>query len=128
MEQRLSGGDVSLDAPMGRSDEGERQPRVDFVTAGGASPERKVGDDQLHRLLREKLEIFGKTLKGRDKEIFELRITADEPQTLQEFGDRYGITRERARQIEARIINRLRDYLKQEIGDSVNIALDHYNE
>ena len=62
-------------------------------------------------------------LSGRDKEIFELRTVADEPMTLQEIGDMYGITRERARQIERRMMDRLRDYLREELGDAVDVAL-----
>jgi RNA polymerase sigma-32 factor len=53
------------------------------------------------------------TLKGSDLEIFDARLLAEEPLTLQELGDRYGITRERARQIEARIVQKLRDFVSK---------------
>ena len=62
-------------------------------------------------------------MEGREQEIFELRTMSSEPLTLQEIGDRYGITRERARQIERRMMDRLRDFLRREMGDAVDVAL-----
>ena len=46
----------------------------------------------------------------REKEIFDLRIFSDSPVTLQEIGDRYGISRERVRQVEKNIIKKMRDF------------------
>ena len=48
---------------------------------------------------------------------FNLRIFADRPETLQEIGDRYGISRERVRQVEKNIIKKMREYFKDEIPD-----------
>jgi RNA polymerase sigma-32 factor len=53
----------------------------------------------------------------RELEIFEHRIFADNPATLQEIGDRYNISRERVRQVEKNIIKKLRDFFKREIPD-----------
>ena len=47
------------------------------------------------------------------------RIVAEDPLTLQELGDRFGISRERVRQLEARLTGRLREFLKSELGDAV---------
>ena len=74
-------------------------------------------------MLYDKLRTFGSTLAGREAEIFTQRLVADEPITLQEFGDRWGVSRERARQIEKRMVLRLRKYLQDELGDAVEIAL-----
>jgi len=123
MQDRLAGSDVSLDAPL-RADESSSASRLDFVTDHGSTPDRTVENREFSSLLREKLQVFGETLRGRDKEIFDLRTVADEPLTLQEIGDRFGITRERARQIERRMMDRLKVYLKQELGDAVEVALD----
>ncbi|MGH7340020.1 MAG: sigma factor-like helix-turn-helix DNA-binding protein, partial [Candidatus Rokuibacteriota bacterium] len=69
----------------------------------------------------EKAGEFKKTLGGKDLVIYERRLEAlmrdEEPSTLQEIGDEYGITRERVRQIEARVKKRLADYLQQRIPD-----------
>ena len=53
----------------------------------------------------------------REKEIFDLRIFSDNPVTLQEIGDRYGISRERVRQVEKNIVKKMREYFKREIPD-----------
>jgi RNA polymerase sigma-32 factor len=122
MQNRLAGSDVSLDAPL-RSDEGSASTRLDFVTDRTPGPEERVENQEFSALLKQKLEEFGKTLEGREREIFELRTVASEPLTLQDIGDRYGITRERARQIERRMMDRLRDFLREELGDAVDVAL-----
>ncbi|MBW2731470.1 MAG: RNA polymerase factor sigma-32 [Deltaproteobacteria bacterium] len=122
MQERLSGGDVSLDAPVGGEESGSAS-RVDFVPGSDPGPEAQVEEAQFSHIVREKVAEFGETLAGRDREIFELRTVSEEPLTLQQIGDRYGITRERARQIERRVMDRLRDYLREELKDSVEIAL-----
>jgi len=122
MQRRLAGSDVSLDAPV-QGDEPGAASRLDFVTSRSAGPDEQVEDKEFSEILREKLQTFGADLTGRDREIFELRTIAEEPLTLQEVGDRYGITRERARQIERRMMDRLRDYLREELGDAVDVAL-----
>jgi RNA polymerase sigma-32 factor len=60
---------------------------------------------------------------GKEKElaIFDQRLVADDPLTLQELGDRFGISRERVRQLEQRLTSRLREYLKQEMGDATEV-------
>jgi RNA polymerase sigma-32 factor len=74
-------------------------------------------------MLSEKLRIFGAGLEGRELELFRDRLLAEEPLTLQEIGDRWGVSRERARQIEKRMVLRLRSYLQDQLGDAVEIAL-----
>ena len=122
MQTRLYSSDLSLDAPLSKDDDGAAT-RLDFVPATSQGPDEEAEDKEFSVLLRQKVSRFGMTLEGRDKEIFELRTVAAEPQTLQQIGDRYGITRERARQIERRMMDRLRDYLRQELGDAVDVAL-----
>jgi RNA polymerase sigma-32 factor len=46
---------------------------------------------------------------------------ADEPLTLQELGDRFGISRERVRQLEQRLTGKLREYLHEEMGDAAEV-------
>ncbi|MCK5797716.1 MAG: RNA polymerase factor sigma-32 [Deltaproteobacteria bacterium] len=122
MQERLAGSDVSLDAPL-HTDDGTSASRLDFIAAANMGPDAQVEEDQFSEIVRRKVREFGRSLTGRDKEIFGLRTVADEPLTLQEIGNRYGITRERARQIERRMMDHLRDYLRRELGDSVDVAL-----
>ena len=122
MQKRMSASDLSLDAPLKSEDAGSAS-RLDFVTETAEGPDKEVEEREFSNLLRDKIREFGRTLSGRDKEIFDLRTVAEEPLTLQEIGDKYGITRERSRQIERRMMDRMRDFLKEELGDAVEVAL-----
>ncbi len=115
MEQRLGQSDLSIEAPVG-DDEGGAS-FGDFLAAAGASAEQNVGDDQLREVFREKLRTFTEDLEERDRRIVEERVLAEEPKTLQEMGDEFGVSRERVRQLEARIVERLRNYLKENLVD-----------
>ena len=50
------------------------------------------------------------------------RLIADDPLTLQDIGNHYGVSRERARQIEAGLINRMREYIRSQIQDFDMVA------
>jgi RNA polymerase sigma-32 factor len=64
---------------------------------------------------------FGATLEDKEHVIFVERMIADEPRTLQELGEQYGVSRERIRQIEERLKRRLRAYLIDEIPDIADV-------
>ncbi len=122
MSARMASEDVSLDAPLRGDEEDSRQSRLDRVaTSGEPPPDERIGDEELRRIFREKLEAFGKTLTDeKERFIFEKRLLprdGEAPLTLQEVGDRFKLTRERARQIEAKVTGRLRDYVRAEIPD-----------
>ena len=57
---------------------------------------------------------FKKTLKNKELYLYEHRLLSENPATLQEIGDNYGITRERARQIEEKLLKKIKTYLEQE--------------
>jgi RNA polymerase sigma-32 factor len=118
MDRRLSSGEMSLDAPVGDA-EGRPVSRLELMPSANAGPDSMVADEQVQSMLREKLAEFRTTLKGKDIEIFDRRLIADEPLTLQELGDHFGISRERVRQIEARLTMNLRHFLRNALGDAV---------
>jgi RNA polymerase sigma-32 factor len=66
---------------------------------------------------------FAAGLKDKDRFIFEHRLMTDEPMTLQQIGDRYGVSRERARQLEAALIDRMRQYMRRHIPDFDLVAM-----
>ncbi len=123
MDVRLQQNEKSLDAPVGDA-EGRSISRVDMMPSGWQGPEALVADEELQALLKEKLGEFRKTLAGKDKElaIFDERLAADEPLTLQELGDRFGISRERVRQLEQRLTGKLREFLQGEMGDAAEVG------
>jgi RNA polymerase sigma-32 factor len=123
MDVRLQSSEKSLDAPVGDA-EGRSIAKIDMMPSLSEGPESLMADGELNALLKDKLAAFRKTLEGKDKDIaiFDERLVADEPLTLQELGDRYGISRERVRQLEQRLTGKLREYLREAMGDAVDIA------
>jgi RNA polymerase sigma-32 factor len=121
MDRRLSRSDASLDAPATEGDD-KTTTRLELLPSMSDSPDRLAEDAELHQLLREKLDVFRRTLSGKDVAIFDKRLVADDPLTLQELGDEFGVSRERVRQLEARLTGKLRTYLQQELGDGVTGA------
>jgi len=115
MEQRLSGGDLSIDAPVGDGEDDARL--VDFLPSGEQTTEKQVADAQFQGLLSEKISKFGETLDGKERVIFERRLLSDGPETLRELGEEFGISRERVRQLESRLKKRLKAFLMREIAD-----------
>jgi RNA polymerase sigma-32 factor len=123
MERRLAAPEASLDAPMGSGgdDEGTRT-RLDYLPGDAEErPDRAYAQSEFSQLLKGKLEAFAQTLQGREQTIFRERWLTEEPLTLQEIGDRYNVSRERARQLEKRMLDRLKKYLEAEMGTAVDI-------
>ena len=127
MDQRLSNDEFSLDAPVAGADDA-RQTYADRIVEGSRPAEDQLADEELRRIFKEKLAEFGKTLTDpKDRFLFEHRISpsADgEPMTLQQVGEKFGFTRERARQLEARLTDRLRDYLRRELPDFAELSVN----
>ena len=118
MDRRLSSAEASLDAPVGDA-EGRSASRIDLMPSAMATPDNLLERQEMDHLVHDRLQQFRKTLKGKDVDIFDKRMSAEDPLTLQELGDQFGISRERVRQLEARLHHKLRDYLKAELGDAV---------
>lgn len=114
MEQRLANRDLSTDIPVG---EGEEATLLDFLADNKETPEERVAGAEYHRVLSEKMEEFGRTLKDKESVIFRERLLTEEPLTLREIGEKYGISRERVRQIEERIKKKLKGFLSKEFKD-----------
>jgi len=123
MERRLAAPEASLDAPIGSgNDEEGTRTRLDYLPSEDDRPDRAVAQSEFSELLRGKLEAFAQTLEGREQTIFRERWLTEDPLTLQELGDRYQVSRERARQLEKRMLDRLKKYLEAELGTLVDIG------
>ena len=108
MDRRLAAGDMSLDAPVNAA-EGSSQSRVDFLPARMESADSVLAEAELSNMLHEQLVAFGETLKGKEAQIFHQRMLTEEPLTLQELGDEFGVSRERVRQLEKRLQLKLKE-------------------
>ena len=109
MEQRLASRDLSVDVPIGDDDEATM---LSFLRDASQTPEEEVAETQYRGLLRDKMEQFAKGLKDKELVIYRERLVNEDPLTLREIGEKYGISRERVRQIEERVKKKLKIYLK----------------
>ena len=121
MDQRLGPDEVSIDAPVGEDGDGTRGDRL-LPSSGFPAADERLATEELKRVFHDKLEAFARTLEGKEKYIFEKRLTADEPMTLQEIGTHFGFSRERARQIEAALVDRMREFVRSDMPDFDLIA------
>lgn len=107
MQNRLNFRDVSLDKPL--SDDGgmtlqDVQKRSDDVPV-----DEQIAQNEMIEMLKEKIEEIRPFLNEKEKIILEERLLNDEPLTLQEIGEKYGITREAVRQAEVRLMKKIKD-------------------
>ncbi len=115
MDQRMGSWELSLDQPLTPDNDGGTL--LDVLPAQEAPADEQLANLQLRRLFRKKLAEFSKTLAERDEDILRNRILSETPVTLEDLGQKYCITKERTRQLEARLIKRLRDYIKKDVAD-----------
>ena len=107
MDQRLTKSDLSLNTPIGTDSDSEQ---IDFLTKDEQQSAEDIFEKkELITLLKKEAKSLEKELNERDTFIFKERILSNDPITLQELGDKFGITRERARQLEAKIIKKMKD-------------------
>ncbi len=114
MDQRLGNWELSLDQPFNQDTDGTL---LDILPAQERPADEELADQELRRLFREKLAEFSRTLDEREEDILRNRILSETPLTLEDLGQKYGVTKERTRQLEARLIKRLREYMQREIKD-----------
>ena len=114
MDLRLSNRDLSLDAYV--SDEGE-STHIDYLTYDGEDQEMALIKKEEMDLVKRNIAGALANLNEKETYIIKNRVMTDSPKTLQEIGNKYNITRERARQIEKQALKKLRlaiPYLGQE--------------
>lgn len=117
MEQRMGSWEVSLDSPI-KEDTDDKH--IDFLKTSGPSLETEIAREEIQEQLSEHMMAFRETLNDKERVIFDQRMLTDEPKTLQEIGEDFGVSRERIRQIESRIKQKLKKFLKKRIPDIEN--------
>jgi RNA polymerase sigma-32 factor len=113
MDQRLSstGGEVSIDAPSSHNDSSNFSALSNILADEAEGPEEQVAMSNDLKILQDHLKDYLKGLKDRDRDIFTKRLLQDIPPSLQEIADEYGVSRERIRQIEERLLKNLKVYM-----------------
>ena len=115
MTQRLTQPEYALEAPVGSNTEAILS---DFIPLDQEPVDEQIAHKETQDLLKTKLKEFTEKLNDREKEIFTQRLMADLPITLQEIANEYGISKERVRQIEERILKKLKEFFKEEQIDA----------
>lgn len=114
MMQRMDAPDLYLDAPHGTDGKTTYMSSM----AGDTDIEGEASAREISERVREVIVAFGRSLDNdRDLYIWENRLLSDDPVTLQSVGDKFGVSRERARQIEERIKRKFKEFLQKELGE-----------
>jgi RNA polymerase sigma-32 factor len=111
MQERMAHSELSLEQPSAPDGDASLQ---DILPDTGRNPEEAAAESEWRAFAHDKVSEFAATLNGKEAEIFQKRLMAEEPQTLQEIGDRLGISRERVRQIETGLKRRLKAFVKSQ--------------
>ncbi|MCA9472154.1 MAG: RNA polymerase factor sigma-32 [Nitrospira sp.] len=120
MDQRLGSWELSLDQPLTDDSEGTL---YDLFPSTQPGVDEEIENNQLRVLFRKKLGEFAKTLNEREEDILRNRLLAETPLTLEELGKKYSISKERARQVESKIIKNLQIFMKKNLKDFEHIQL-----
>jgi len=116
MNRRMAmGGDTSLNAPL-RDTDGEGQWQ-DFLVDNGPLQDEIVADDEERQVHHDLLNQAMESLNDREKNILVERRLSEEPKTLEDLSQVYGVSRERIRQIEVRAFEKLQAALLRLAGD-----------
>jgi RNA polymerase sigma-32 factor len=115
MQQRLDGTDVSLDTPL--SDDAGGTSRISLLPALSPGIEESMAVNEIAQIVQSRITDILPQLSDKEIYILENRLLTDDPVTLRDIGERYSITRERVRQLEVRLLQKLRAYLSKHIKD-----------
>ena len=104
--------DASLDAPLA---EGATDTRISLLPAVQPLPDEVVAEQESRHMLRQQFARFAATLAAREKAVFQERLAAEDPLTLQELADRFEMTREGMRQVEKRLVKSFKQFVEHEM-------------
>jgi RNA polymerase sigma-32 factor len=117
MNRRMAmGGDTSLNVSL-KGDEGGESQWQDFLVDSGPLQDEVIAEDQESRVRHDLLVTALDALNDREKHILMERRLTDEPKTLEELSQVYGVSRERIRQIEVRAFEKLQAALLRLAGE-----------
>lgn len=121
VDQHMRAPALSLHAPAGDDPEGRTLSEV-VPESIAHNPEDGAARSELGGLVREKLARFAaEQIKDeRERVIWDTRMIASEPISLSELGERFGVSKERIRQVEARLRKKLKQFLEEELGNEID--------
>jgi RNA polymerase sigma-32 factor len=113
MQKRLAYTDVSIETPI--HDEGD--DTIMDMMRSDENVEEIVAEKEKDTIIVSRVKDFKKTLNEKERYVFEHRILSEEPITLQEIGAYFNISRERARQIESKVMKKFKERFQTEFKD-----------
>ncbi len=115
---------LSLHAPAGDDPDGRTLGEV-VPEDNPQNPENQAANNEFGALVKTQLDEFATTLKDdRERTIWDKRLVAVDPVSLSALGEEFGVSKERVRQVEARMKKRLRAYLEEKLGDEIEFEFD----
>jgi RNA polymerase sigma-32 factor len=119
VDQHMRAPALSLHGPAGDDESGRTLAEV-VPEKGTPDPETNAASHELGSIVKDRLATFAATLNdAREREIWLRRMVATDPVSLSDLGDEFGVSKERIRQVEARIRKRLKEYLESELGEEI---------
>jgi RNA polymerase sigma-32 factor len=117
MEQRMSSRDISLDQPL---DADSGTTLGDLESGHEESIEDTLEHQESLKILRQNLDRIKEDLNDRELYILVERLLSDEPKKLQEIGEEWGVTREAVRQMEARVMKKIKQAFEESVRHGRN--------
>lgn len=111
MSNRMTNNEVSLESPVGQDSDDEQ---IQFIPSNGPSIEDTLCAKDMKKKLREFLQTLQERHNEKEKMILEKRLLTDDPWTLQNISEVFGVSRERIRQIEASLLKKIRKHIENE--------------
>ncbi len=124
MNRRMSGGEASLNAPLGKTEESGGEWQDWLVDENAVNAEQKLAHDDEYAMRMSLLSEAMAMLNEREQHIITERRLKDNPATLEELSQEYGVSRERVRQIEVRAFEKLQKAMKRLERESRGATLD----
>jgi RNA polymerase sigma-32 factor len=123
VDQHMRAPALSLHAPAGDEEDGRTLAEV-VPETNPQNPESQAARSELMGLVKARLDSFAKTLDDeRERTIWNRRLRAQDPESLSTLGEEFGVSKERVRQVEARLKKRLKAYIEQELGTEISFEL-----
>ena len=114
MSQRMAANESSLEGPVR---EGSNEEQKDFLVSPGQTVEEEVAENELRFKVAAVVAKMRTTMNAKELAILDDRLLSDEPLTLQTIADRFHVSRERVRQIEANLLGKMRIFFEKELPD-----------
>jgi RNA polymerase sigma-32 factor len=125
VEENIEAGELSLDAKVGERDQLQY---IDTLQAADEALDERLARGELQQIFNEKLREFSTTLSERELVILNERLIAEDPKTLQEIADRFGVTREAIRLNEKSLIDRIKNYMQSVLAGVTDVEFALLNQ